>query len=253
LMVEVKNVAPSRTADACAQGEVVDLERFADLTGARLLFAHYWTALNVWTLVDRSVLSSEGRRFTVSLETAMLANEMSFLGDRTLATTSPLTMRLLADERRPRSLRQAGPDTREGVFTIADVQFLVGDRALTDEQERRLAFFMMFYGGWELDEPANLDAAGQIESVDWRFSAVDDGRSPDEHRLVGALSSLYSTAFNLATLKDGRVVGLRHEPAPGDLSALVPEDYWSRADRVLPLWVFDVRPSLGPRASDSTA
>jgi hypothetical protein len=166
LMVEIKNVAPGRTTGACAQGEVVDLERFADLTGARLLFAHYWTTLNVWTLIDRSVLSSDGRRCTVSIENAMLANEMSFLGDRMLATTSPLTMRLLADKGQPRSLRPAGPDTRDGVFTIANVQFLVGDRALTDEQERRLAFFMMFYGGWELDEPANLDAAGQIDSVD---------------------------------------------------------------------------------------
>jgi hypothetical protein len=162
-------------------------------------------------------------------------------------------MRLVADERQPRSLRPAGPGTREGVFTIANMQFLVGDRVLTDEQERRLAFFMMFYGGWELDEPANLGAAGQIESVDWRFSAVDDGRSPDEPRLVGALSSLYSSAFNLATLRDGRVVRLRHDPAPAGLSALVPEDYWSRVDRVLPLWQFDLRPSLGPRASESSA
>jgi hypothetical protein len=246
LMVEVKNVAPGRTTDVCARGEVVDLERFADLTGARLLFAHYWTTLSVWTLIDRSVLTCDGRRCSVSLETAMLANEMSFLGDRTLATTSPLTMRLLADEEQPRWLRAAGPGTREGVFTIADVQLLVDDRVITDELERNLAFFMMFYGGWELEEPANLDAAGQIESIDWRFSAIDDDRSPDEPRLVGALSSLYSTAFNLATLRDGRVVGLRHEPAPGALSRLVPEDYWTRADRVLPLWQFDVRPTLGP-------
>lgn len=243
LMVEIKNVAPGRTTDSCSQGEVVDLERFADLADARLLFAHYWTTLNVWTLVDRSVLSCERRRCSLSLETAMLANEMSFLGDRMLATTSPLTMRLVADKGQPRSLRPSGPGTREGVFTVADVQLLVGDRAITDAQERELAFFMMFYGGWELEEPANLDAAGEIESVDWRFSAIDDDRSPEEHRLVGALSSLYSTAFNLATLRDGRVIRLRHEPAPGALSALVPEDYWSRGDRVLPLWQFEVRPA----------
>ncbi len=253
LMVEVKNVGPDRTADSCAQGELEDLGRFATLVGARLLFAHYWTAVNVWTLVDESVLSRDGRRCELLLETAMPANEMSFLGDRMLATTSPLTLRLLADKGQPRSLRPTAAGTRDGVFTIGDVQLLVGGRRIADEHERRLAFFLMFYGGWELEEPANLDAAGDIESVDWRFSAVEDGRSPDEPRLVGALSSLYSTAFNLATLKDGHVVRLRHEPAPGALSELVPDDYWSGTDRVLPLWQFEVRPSAGPRASESAA
>jgi hypothetical protein len=189
----------------------------------------------------------------VSLERAMLANEMSILGDRMLATTSPLRLRLVSDRGQPRSLRPAGPGTSEGIFTIGDVELLVGDRRISDERELQLAFFMMFYGGWDLEEQANLDTAGEIESVDWRVSAVEDSRSADEPRMVGALSSLYSTGFNLATLEHGQVVRLRHEPTPGALSALVPEDYWGRADRVLPLWQFEVHPSIGPRASKSAA
>jgi hypothetical protein len=60
LLVEVKNVAPRalaadqrmRSADVAAQS------RYAQATGARLMVAHYWAAMNLWTMVDEQVLST---------------------------------------------------------------------------------------------------------------------------------------------------------------------------------------------------
>jgi hypothetical protein len=60
LLVEVKNVGPAgivrpqklRAADIAAQ------QRYAQLTGASLLLAHYWAAPNHWTLIDSRVLSA---------------------------------------------------------------------------------------------------------------------------------------------------------------------------------------------------
>lgn len=68
---------------------------------------------------------------------------------------------------------------------------------------------------------------------------------------IGALSSIYSTICNVATLsEDGDLEHLGHATEPGMIGTLVPADYWSREDRQLPLWMLQVHPSTGPAAGE---
>jgi hypothetical protein len=101
--VEVKNVGPSgvfrtqglRVADVEAQ------RRYADLTGAQLVFAHYWAGINIWTVVDSHVLRREGKYFKLDMSTAMMANEFGLLGDRVVVTSARLVLSLFADQDAP--------------------------------------------------------------------------------------------------------------------------------------------------------
>lgn len=86
---------------------------------------------------------------------------------------------------------------------------------------------------------------------------------PDEERakavgrqdfeIIGHLSEMYSTYYNLMTLTEtGEVQQLRHEPDSGVLAGLIPSDYWSSPGRDLPIWRFVLSPSVGPASSNVT-
>ena len=54
---------------------------------------------------------------------------------------------------------------------------------------------------------------------------------------------MYSAMYNELTLMpEGEVRQLRHEPDPGELAALIPDDYWDREDRALSIWRLHIEP-----------
>jgi hypothetical protein len=251
ILIEVKNVAPGSLEAKIGLGELEALERYAELNGARLLLAHYWSQANLWTLVDASVLSREGSAAMLKLTDALLANEMGFLGDATIATAPPLVLRLQADTEAPRTLGAEEEDGQSrATFTIGEVEVLAAGRVLVDEKERRIAQALMQHGGWEIEETANLDKDDEVASVDFTYRPVEEQREVPHHQ-VAPLSSLYSAAFNQATLDDdGAPSRLAVELEPGRMMGLIPSDYWSHGERGLALWRFELRPSLGPRAEE---
>jgi len=100
LLVEIKNVSPRETTRRHTMPvlELEGMQRYAEWTHARLTIAHYWSAVNVWTLVDASRLTVSGRRASLSFEEAMRANELGLLGDRMIGTTPPLVLSLYPEE-----------------------------------------------------------------------------------------------------------------------------------------------------------
>jgi hypothetical protein len=254
ILVEVKNVAPGALDTKISFGEFEALERYAELNGARLLFAHYWSQANLWSMVDASVLSREKSAATLKLTDALLANEMGFLGDATIATTPPLVLRLRADPEAPRILgaEEAG-GYRRATFTIDEVEILAAGTLLVDEEERRIAQALMQLGGWEVEETANIDENNEVVSVDFTHCPAEE-QPGVPHNQVAPLSSLYSAAFNQATLdEDGVPSRLAVNPEPGRMTGLIPSDYWGHGERDLALWRFELYPSVGPRAAEDSA
>lgn len=252
ILVEVKNVAPGALEAKIGLGEVEALERYTELNGARLLFAHYWSQANLWSLVDASVLARESVA-TLKLTDALPANEMGFLGDATIATTPPLALRLQADPEAPRTLgaEEAGGH-RRATFTIDDVEVLAAGAVLVDDEERRIAQALMQLGGWEVEETASIDENDEVVSVDFTHRPAEEQPGVPHHQ-VAPLSSLYSAAFNQATLdEDGAPSRLAVDPESGRMSGLIPSDYWSKGERTLPLWRFELYPSVGPRAEEKS-
>jgi hypothetical protein len=250
VVIEVKNVPPRNTmsAEPLRIADLDALARYAAATHSRLLYAHYWSVFNTWTLVDTSVISRRGRRGRLELTDALMANELATFGDRMVGTKPPLTMSLIADKHHPRSEvpNTAGEEAR---FTIADVEFSCGGAAIVDQLERSIALSLMYYGSWPSELQVRGGPDGLIEALDCvsRPAGPADEIEAQGFAFAGTLSSLYSTQYNAATLGDhGAVVALGSVGAPRTIGALVPKDYWDTTARPLPLWLMEVRPSAGP-------
>jgi hypothetical protein len=243
LLIEVKTVPPNprQLRHSIPTAEVRALRRYGQLTGAPVAIAHYWSAANMWTLVDLGRMRPGEGRYELELTEALKANQMGRFGDRTIGTVPPLALRLEVEEFGERTQ----PDT--ATIVIKDVQMLAAGQPLVDEVEQRIAFLLFRFGGWPVDTPTELDAHGKLASFALEAAPPEEARAMVERQgfaMVGALSSMYSAMFNEITLDDeGAVRRLDHHSEPGEVGSLIPADYFERAERRLALWVLHLQPA----------
>jgi hypothetical protein len=208
LLVDVKNVAPKDCTKPAKlrRRDVLAYQCYAGMTGARLVFAHYWSGPKLWTLVDAAALEEDGERFLLPITAAMLANELGTLGDAMIGTTPPLTFTLYAD---PTGLQKNRPtaedDTRLFGFTIARAEFAAAGRVLTDRVQKRIAQVLTFLGDWEVSAEADIVDNRVVNAVFTAEPAVPDDEyaaqiAAQGFATVGMLSTMYSRWFELATL-----------------------------------------------------
>lgn len=242
LLIEVKNVPPADldTAWSMRLGDLDALRRYADLTGARLLVANYWTSPNIWTLVSAELLARRGKKAALRLVDAYPKNELGRLGDRMIATTPPLTLSLLVDQKGSQ-LSQAGDKATTVSFRIGAVEIASTGRVLEEKMEQEIAWRLMLLGGWTTIPHAGYASDGTLARVDYNFMPLEQDEQAD-FQIVGSLSSMHATLYNLATMGDqGEFLSLRREAAPGELLEIIPRSYWQRDDRLLPLWQFELQ------------
>jgi hypothetical protein len=243
LLVEVKAVPPNprKLRQRIPAQEVHGLRRYGQLTRAPVAIAHYWSAANLWTLVDLDRMQLRDGQYELELTDALRFNQMGRFGDRTIGTVPPLELRLDVEELGER----ARPDS--ATVVIRNVELLAAGEPLVDDVEQRIAFLLFRYGRWDVDAPAELDSAGRITSFVLRAAPPEEAREIVEQQgfaMVGALSSMYSAIFNEVTLDDeGAVRRLDHHSEPGELGSLIPADYFQRLDRQLKLWVLQLQPA----------
>lgn len=216
LLVEVKNVGPGKvfrhSTEAPAPrvqrlrgADVEALRRYADMTGARLVFAHYWSAVNLWTVIDSQVLQRNGTHFELDIGTATMTNELGLLGDRVVCTTARLALSLLGDPDAPdapagdeegvtRFIDQdslgagpiAGPGHRAGIdevsFRIGKVEFSCNGQPLTDAAERRIAQYLFFFGSGEVTTQVRWDDEERPTGIDLIWLSPAGPESPEAVR-----------------------------------------------------------------------
>jgi hypothetical protein len=261
VLIEVKNVDPRTYKETLVnERDLKQKQQYADLTATRLLLAHYWSAANHWSVVDPQVLERRNGNLVLSFETAMKANELGLMGDSMIATRPPLTLSLIADPSKPQSARQISKTEEELRFAIGGVELSCGGQVLATAREQRIAWFLMLFGHWEVNQDLRSDSGGRLERINFQVTPpVPDEESAKAIRrqgfaVIGHLSEMYSTYYNLMTLTEtGEVQHLRHEPDPDVLAGLIPSDYWSSPGRDLPIWQFIIRPSVGPASSNVTS
>lgn len=245
VLVEVKAVPPNprEFRHRVPEAEVDGLRRYGALTGAPVAIAHYWSAANLWTLVDLDRMQQRGGQYELKLTEAIRLNQMARFGDRTIGTVPPLELRLEVEELGER-LR---PDT--ATVVIRQTQMLAAGKQLADEVEQQIAFLLFRYGSWDIEIPAEIDSAGRITSFALQAAPPEEARKIAERQgfaIVGALSSMFSAMFNEITLDDeGAVRRLDHHSEPGEIGSLIPADYFERSDRRLKLWVLRLQPEQG--------
>jgi hypothetical protein len=258
LLVEVKSVPPSDKRSTVRDVDMAAAQRYADATGGRLLYAHYWTIVGQWTLVDPSAFNSSGARQRISLEDAFKSNEMSaLLGDGMIATEPPITVSVIMDRDKERVVKRLdeGKDIRH--FAPDRMQLLNAGKVVTDPLEQQLAWFLFWNSRWPVTEEYQFDEDGHLARVD----CVCAPYLPDEEAarqikeqgmaIVGALSEMNTRRLlQVTTTEGGDIRALRDEPEPALLAKLVPDDYWDRQDRVLSLWRLNQVPSTVATESD---
>lgn len=237
MLVEVKNFYQGHGEKARRPFELdrdylEGLTLYADAMKCTLFIAVHWAVWNIWTLVRPETFRDEGETKALYMPEAMKANHMATLGDYSIATKFPLSMVMVADKTKPRSI---GAD-RSGTFTIGGVELYCAGHPIEDALEKRIATYLMFFGKWNYEiEPKIVE--DQIEAVEHRWTPDEDHDQGFE--FVDSVSGMFSIFYKFSTQAEDKIEKLQLDAAP-QWGLLVPEDYKGKA---LPLWRFRLEPS----------
>jgi hypothetical protein len=241
LLIEVKNVSPGRplAPHRMRATEVEALQRYGELMRAPVAVAHYWSAWNRWTLVRLQRLARRGTKYEIRAATAMKHDMLPRFGDAMVGVEPPLRLTYTVSRAEQPPVPGGTPTLR-----IDDIQVAAGGVDLTDSQEREIALFFLLFGDWPVETSHIHDDDGGllgIEIISTPSEEVLEQVGRQGFAVVGSLSSMYAARYNALTLgPDGDVRELRDEPDPGQLSGLVPGDYWDLPDRDLNVWMLRV-------------
>ena len=235
--VEVKNYYPSDPmASYIFKPRYLNgLRQYAKLFNCDLKIAIYWAKWNVWTLVPEAKIKSDGVSFPISMNEAMRANEMSILGDYMVGTKTPLGIKLFTDRNKPRFVSDDG----KVHFTIGKVELHCGDTRIDDSYEKELAFYLMLFGKWPFKGPIyNLEANKPV-AIEYRCQPHKT--TPKQgFEIVGDLSGMFSSYYNMITAPDSDVERISPKQAPTSMGIIIPRDY---KGKYLPLWRFRIEPN----------
>lgn len=237
LLVEVKNFRQKDPMDPfiLKSKYLLGLRKYANVFKVSLKLAIYWSLWRMWTLVDAKHFT-KNHNYSITLPEALKRSEMNILGDHMVATVPPLSLRLYADPNKPRRVEEDG----QVHFTIGRAALLTNGKEISDDFERKLAWFFMLHGKWnEVDQPAEI-VDGLLEYTEFRVSPEQYDKS-QEFAILGFLSELISSNYNFLTSSKGEIMQLEPKQQPDDLCVLIPKDY---KGKVLRLWRFHVQPNF---------
>lgn len=239
ILVEVKNYRPKsnfsgyslRTEYLCG------LSKYADLMQTDFKVAVYWSKWNLWTLLSANDFENKGGNSTISFSCALKRNQMFALGDVSIGTTPPLSIRLHADKNQPHSISE----NNLADFTIGKTELLCNNRLITDANEQRIAFALIQFGEWEESTAVVTvsDVKKDIDYIEFSYTPVQDDKLQG-FSIVGTSSTIISRQYGCFTAPNGDVERLSPDIEPGLLGFIIPQDYKGIA---LPLWRFRVEPN----------
>jgi hypothetical protein len=237
-LIETKNYF-SRNPMRCYRIRNEDVQRlkgYAEIVGTPLRFAIYWAHWNQWTLNNPERFTQTANYAEIDFIQAMKQNEMAVLGDYSIGTKYPLTLKLLAAMDQPRTI------SPEGIVSmrIGRVEMWSGGVLLEDKTEQNIALYLMMYGKWEYDGGRiELDEAGLPVAV--IHTSYPEEITPNQgFEIVGWVSSLYSQHYNSLTLEGGRVSRLNPKE-PTSLAPVIPRDLEKKQ---LSMWRFILEPNF---------
>ncbi|MGO7821247.1 hypothetical protein ACC684_28765 [Rhizobium ruizarguesonis] len=240
-LIDVKNVflaAPATQRLVLRKVDVDKLTAYAEVTGCPLKIAVYWARWRFWSLIDAADLAPiSDKKLSIDMLASMQFSQLGRVGDRLIGTKPPLTLRLIADTTKERSIAPNG----EVVYTIAAAKLLCNGNEIVDSVERNLAFTFMQYGDWEVSDPLPiLDPELLLEAVELEWTPRERA-NPDEHfEMIGTLSSMFSRYYAERTIGPDGITQTEADLVPNWFKPLLDKGHKSDA---LPLWRFAVQPS----------
>jgi hypothetical protein len=236
IFIEIKNCheADPNHRLPLKSGYFEALKKYAKLFGRELFIGIFWSRWKKWTLIRPEDFSLGDDNLSISFREAIAANQMAVLGDTLIATTPPLTLRLVTDPDKPRRVDDQG----NGAFTIGRVDLYCDGTLIEDEFEKQLAFYFMLNSDWVTNEPRAEILSDELMHLE--FTAAPKSPVPDQGlQMLGYSSDMMSRHYNDLTVVNGQVERLSPNTDPGTLGVLIPLGYKGRQ---LPLWRFNVEP-----------
>ena len=208
------------------------LKAYSELNGLELKFAVYFSAWNLWSLLPIDSFEEQETDYVIDLPSAMAKSEMSVLGDRMVGTAPNLELHLLADPDEASTVDESG----KALFITRSVRIYCAGNEVIDEQEKRIAFYLMRFGDWKESETEAIISENKLTGMKFVFSP--EHQEEPNFAIIGNLSTMVSNGFRELTIKDGEVVALTLGIDPAAFGALIP-DYYS--GKGLPLWRFVIQ------------
>lgn len=240
-LIDVKNVFhadPKTQRLVLRKVDVEKLTAYAEVTGCPLKIAIYWARWRMWSLIDADDLAPiNDKKLSIDMLPSLQLSQLGRVGDRLIGTTPPLTLRLIADKTKERSIAPDG----EVTYTIAAAKMLCDGDEIIDPVERNLAFTFMQYGDWETSDPiAILDSDGLPEAVEFEWTPRELNNPGENFETIGTLSSMFSRYYAERTIGADGITQTEADLVPNWFRPLLDTSYKSDA---LPLWRFAVQPA----------
>lgn len=250
-LIEVKNVRckdPFKQETRMSAAYLASLQSYADMVGAPLKLAIFWSLWNIWTVVSPDRFRRPRGGLHITMQEALVANESGRLGEVTIMTRPPLRLVLGAAVDMPRSLSPEGM----AQFIIGSAKLFSGDVELIDVRDRKLAGVLFFYGEWPASGPFGVMDDGEFAGVE--FVAKPEEPSDQGFDGIGWASRIFSRFYAMQTIEGDQVIQLHGETAP---EWFAPLSNWDFKNSKLPLWLGRIQPSAaapsgrGPGAGDA--
>lgn len=237
-MVEVKNFYSGDPHDKffLKKNYVEHLENYAEMHGAELKFAIYFTRLNRWILLPKSSFLEKGTKYYTTFIHSYPRSEMIELGDRMIGTKPNLSIELIASK----EVKAYITDDNEASLTVGDVKMYCDEKEIESVTEKNIAFYLIRFGRWTTDKPVGITHDDELYSVRFEFTPEDGWDETQGFAIVGELSSMVSTAYNEMTIYENRVIALDVRADPEIFQVDIPENYKGKD---LPLWQLLIKPN----------
>jgi hypothetical protein len=215
------------------------LQRYTSQFHCDLKFAIYWARWRSWTLVSADRLKKNGDQYVLPFEEALIINEMNLLGDCMIGTVPPLSIKVLTDPSKPRTIDAEG----KCELTIKRIALCCDGQEITDAHEQELAWFFMMFGNWyESETPADVKNR-ELISFQFQFTPEERHNLDQEFEIIGSLSQMISRQYNELTASEGKIALLCPEKRPDKLGVLIPRDY-DYDGAILRLWKIQIKPNF---------
>lgn len=237
IFVEVKNCHFSnpKSPYPFRKDYVERLEKYAELNGAPLKFAIYFSFFNKWLLVSKESLIEQHRRYVATFLHSTAMNEMAILGDRMIGVKPPLSVVLVADRDKPAFV----DENAQAQFIISDVKLYCDGVEILDKTEKDIAFYLVRFGNFLESECKAFYDGEELRGVKFDYAP----ESPSEEQIfsmIGDLSSMVSSSYSDHTVNDRKLVALDTKADPEIFSVYIPDSYHGEH---LPLWQFIMQPN----------
>ena len=185
-----------------------------------------------WTVVSEIIACK-----TMACDSTFIPNTSAFYttGDCMIATAPDLELQLLTKYEEAREVDGSG----KALFVPREARVYCAGSEITDDEEKKIAFYLMRFGTWEEKEAEAIISSNKLLGV--RFIYSPESTDSSDFAIIGNLSTMVTNGFKEHTVKNGGVVALKLGVNPSDFKVLIPEDYNSKK---LPLWRFVIQPNI---------